>query len=285
MKIVYKTLLAFLIFTFASFQVIQASESKSSSAKSVRLAAVITPVSSGMLDYILTDFENESGYSVDIYSGSDVYERAKEGKADIVISHYGKHQVEGFIKGGYGIWPKMVFSNQAVIIGPKSDPAGIKGMTNAPEALLNIVNTNSCFVQNLVPTAKYLSDILWEQAGKPEKNEWFIGEPVVNAQAADLAVKKNAYFIWGAGPFLKYQKKIGNKMEIMVSADPVMQRVMASIVVSDKKVGNINTKGAEALQAFLLKAETQAKIAKFRVKGYEHQLWWPAGRFNYVGNM
>ena len=69
-------------------------------------------------------------------------------------------------------------------------------------------------------------------------------------------------------------------MEIMVSSDPLLQRIMSATLVSPEKFNGVNLKGAEALMSFLLRSETQAKVAQFRVKGYEHQIWWPAGRNN-----
>ena len=280
MDLTHKFLFLWLLFFSVSTQAVQAMEEQLESMKSVRLAVVNTPKYSGLLDEILPIFERESGYSVDVYNGSDVYEKAREGKADIVISHYGKYPVKAFILDGYGSWPKIVFSNQAVIIGPKSDPAKIKGLTSASVALGKIAEIDSKFIANPIPGISYLTDVLWNLAGSPNKEKWFIQEPAAKAQLAKLAEKNNAYFIWGAAPFLKYKNKTGSKMEIMVSADPLLQRAMSVTLVNGEKFSGINTKGAEALQAFLLTAETQAKISKFRAKGYEHQLWWPAGRNN-----
>ena len=69
-------------------------------------------------------------------------------------------------------------------------------------------------------------------------------------------------------------------MEILVSADPILQRIMASVIVSPEKIKGVNVKGAEALQDFLLAPETQAKIAAYVTPGSKQQLWWPAGRDN-----
>jgi len=62
----------------------------------VRLAVVNTPQFSGLLDSLLPDFERQTGIMVDVYSGSDVYRKARSGQADLVISHYGKKGVERF---------------------------------------------------------------------------------------------------------------------------------------------------------------------------------------------
>lgn len=134
--------------------------------KTVRLAVVNTPKFSGLIDALIKEFEVQSGYSVTVYSGSDVYDRARAGEADIVISHYGKAPVERFVLEGYGLWPRTVFSNQAAIIGPKSDPAQIRGMTSAAEAFAKIAKARAPFVANDLPGIRYLTDILWEEAGR-----------------------------------------------------------------------------------------------------------------------
>jgi tungstate transport system substrate-binding protein len=111
--------------------------------KTIRLAIVITPKTSGLIDFLAEDFEKKTGQTVEVTVTNRVYERALNGKADIVISHYGKSGLERFVLDRHGIWPKMVFSNQAAIIGPQSDPAGIRSLASAPEALARIAATQS----------------------------------------------------------------------------------------------------------------------------------------------
>jgi tungstate transport system substrate-binding protein len=87
---------------------------------------------------LAADFTAKRGIQVKLYSGNDVYERARASEADLVISHYGKKDIERFVLDGCGIWPRMVFSNQAVIVGPKSDPAKIGEIQSASEAVRRI---------------------------------------------------------------------------------------------------------------------------------------------------
>src|SRR5262245_935127 len=84
----------------------------------VRLAVVITPESSGLLRQLLADFEKQTGHKVGVDSRQDVFELAREGKADLVLSHYGHFGTEEFCADGLGLWPRPVFSNQAAMIGP-----------------------------------------------------------------------------------------------------------------------------------------------------------------------
>jgi tungstate transport system substrate-binding protein len=249
--------------------------------KVVRLAVVNTPYSSGLLADLLPGFEQQSGYQVKVYSGNDVFERARAGEADIVISHYGKKQISAFVLEGYGEWPKMVFSNQSALIGHKSDPANVRGLTSTADALQRIAASRTPFVHNNSRAVSYLTEVLLETIGEPDRTGWFLDTGRSNAAAAMLAEEKHGYFIWGAIPFLRYiQQHTSSHLEILVAEDPALQRVMAATLVSEQKLNGVNSAGAEALLEYLLAPPTQAKIAAFRTPGTDLQLWWPAGRDN-----
>lgn len=248
--------------------------------KVVRLATVNTPYFSGLIDALMADFQKSSGYTVTVYGGTDVYDRARAGEADIVLSHYGKKEVERFVLDGFGSWPQMVFSNQLVLVGPKSDPAGIRGMTSVSAAFAKIAASHAPYVENALPSIQYLTEVLWNIAGKPDKTGWFDASGEQKGRAMGYAQSRGAYVIWGALPFLRYKDKHATDLEVMVSADALLHRVMGTVLVNPDKVPGVNTEGAQALQKFLLSAETQAKIAAFRSPGSDDQFWWPAARDN-----
>lgn len=272
-------LLSLLIMSACSEAERQAKTLQPANPNVVRLAVVITPQSSGLLGEIIPQFERDSGLVV--YAGSDVYKKAREGKADLVISHYGKHEVEGFVLEGFGSWPKMVFANQAALIGHKSDPAGVRGVTSVAAALDRIVKAKAKFVHNSVPTIDYLTNILLESIGQLDKGDWFVETDRLNAAAALLAEEQRGYLIWGSLPFLRFNnQRESSELEILVSKDPALQRIMAAIVVQPDKVPGVNVEGATMLRDFLLSPSIQAKIAAFRTPGTNAQLWWPVGRNN-----
>lgn len=248
--------------------------------KTVRLAVVNTPHFSGLMENLLKDFEASSGLKVEIYSGADVYEQARSGAADIVISHYGKAEVERFVLDGFGLWPRTVFSNQLAIIGPDTDPAKIKGLSSAVEAVRRIAQTQSPFAVNELRGVTYLSDILWEAAGYKDKGPWYLQDGVSKGKAMKFADAKQAYTIWGAMPFLRWKSKHTSNLVLLVTADSMLQRVMATVRVNPEKVSGVNAAGAEALEKYLMTPATQAKIAAFRMGGSNEQLWWPAARNN-----
>ena len=95
-----------------------------------------------------------------------------------------------------------------------------------------------------------------------------------------LAEDRKGYVIWGAIPFLRYKQKKNSNLEILVSDDPILQRMMVSVVANPAKIDGVNHEGASALQNFLISPKTQANIAAFRIPDTDFQLWWPAGRNN-----
>tara|TARA_R110001606_G_scaffold399222_2_gene582387 strand:+ start:40790 stop:41620 length:831 start_codon:yes stop_codon:yes gene_type:complete len=257
-----------------------ANEIETIPAQTLRLAIVNTPAYSGLIEFLVSDFKQESGLDVEITNSSDVFTIARAGKADLVIAHYGKADLEAFVLDGYGQWPTMVFSNQAALIGPKADPAQVKGLQNSAEGFSRIANSKSNFIASSQPGLEYLTDTIWHMAGSPDKTTWFIPADEPASKVAKLAEQKQAYFIWGAIPFLKYKQKHNSSLEILLTHDSLLQRIMCSIIINPNTISGTNYHGAQQLQAYLIRPETQAKIADFRTIGSDEQLWWPAGRNN-----
>jgi len=87
--------------------------------KTVRLLTVKTPWDSGLLGVLLEDFTDRSGYDVRVQTGDEtLYDLARAGEADVVISHYGHKGVRSFMDEGFGDWPTTVFANQPALVGP-----------------------------------------------------------------------------------------------------------------------------------------------------------------------
>jgi tungstate transport system substrate-binding protein len=270
----------------ASGQVPAADAAQSSESRPVvRLAVANTPYQSGLLAALLPAFEQSSGYRVEVYGGSDVYARAELGKADIVISHYGKSPVEEFVTRGKGLWPRPVFSNQLVLVGPREDPAKVRGLSDPFEAMTRIAATSAPFVVAADPGARYVAEVLMAGAGHPRKGAWYIETELERGQAMQFASGKGAYTIWGAFPFERFRRTHDTGLEVMVWNTPVFHRVMATVVVNPEKTSGVNAEGAKALEAYLLSPAAQAAIAAFREEGLDHPTWWPAGRDNDPGWM
>ena len=246
----------------------------------VRLSSVVTPQDGGLYDDLLPDFERQTGYKVELTTQSDVYGPARAGQADVVISHYGHRDAQAFVQEGIGQWPQPVFSNQLALLGVSDDPAGVRDLTDLVEAFGRIAQTESPFIVNYLEGAKYLSEILWHAAGRPEKGQWYRDEGLKRKEAIDAAAQQGGYVIWGLTPFLAAQQADPVDLHPLVLDDPLLQRILVSVAVNPDKVSGVNAEGVRAFQQYLLAPATQALIRAFRLPGIDQQIWWPAGRNN-----
>ena len=247
--------------------------------RTVRLAMVNVP--DDILRTLMPEFAKQLGQQAEIvYTGNDPFAVARDGKADLVIAHYGHEGVAPFVIGGFGLWPHAVFANQIALMGPPSDPARVRGLADAAEAMRRIAATRSRFVVNNSAGNRYVEDILWTRAGNPTKGDWYLNRNSQGPQAARDAAKEGAYTLWGVPPFLRLKRQSPLNLEPLVTADSIFQRITVAIVVSPQKVSGVNDAGAEAFQNFLLAPSTQARISTFRYPELEQQVWWPAGRHN-----
>lgn len=246
----------------------------------VRLSSVVTPQEGSLYDDLLPDFEQQTGYHVELTAQSDAYGPARAGQADVVISHYGHRDTRAFVQDGFGQWPQTVFSNQSALLGVPDDPAQVRGLTDLVEAFRRIAQTRSSFIVNSAEVLKYLSEILWNSAGRPEKGGWYRDQGVQHQAAVAEAAQQGGYVLWGLTPFLTFQHQQPIELEPLVLNDPLLQRIMVAVAVNPDKMPGVNATGAKAFQQYLLDPATQARIRAFRLPGIDQQIWWPAGRNN-----
>ena len=239
----------------------------------VRVASVPTAVEGALLPELLRDFSPRT----ELVSRPDVYDAARAGKVDLVISHYGHHDCERFVLDQLGEWPRTVFSNQMALVGPPSDPAKVRGLADAVEAFSRIAAGKRPFVVNDLDGVRYLTEVLWNASGRPPRDGWMIDAKHQKEDAMVAASKLGAYSLWGLTPFLRTHRQVSLALEPLVFADPLLHRLMVTVVV---RVPGANIEGARALQAHMLEPATQARIRAARYPTDELVTWVPAGRHN-----
>lgn len=246
----------------------------------VRLLTVGAALTGGMFQNLVADFEEESGYRVTVTAGGqDIFDQAGAGEADIVMSHLGFTELHDFVSQGLGRWPTTVLSNTVVFTVPPDDPAGVRDAGDPFEAFEAIAEHESPFVVNNLGETLYISDTLWDAAGRPDKREWFIDLGQSGAPAVREAAQRGGYTIWGLHPFLNLQREQPVDLEPVVFNDSLMQRIIATVVVR-RPPGKVNQEGALALQEYLADPATQARISSFRLPGIDEPVFWPAGNQN-----
>ena len=248
--------------------------------KVVRLFAEPTEFDSGLLDALLADFQAKTGFQVRHITGKDTYEQAMAGNVDVMLSHYRHRGLGAFVSQGYGLWPEPVMANMAAFLAPPGDPAHIKGLTDSIEIFRRIAAAKAPFVVNGDPSTRYLLATLWNAAGRPDKQGWYIDAQLEGLAAAQLAVAKHAYTTWGVTAFIQAKQANHLPLDLVIPTDSLMQRIVVCVVSNPATLPNVNLAGAKALQDYLLSPTTQARIAAFRYAGIDTQVFVPAGRNN-----
>jgi tungstate transport system substrate-binding protein len=246
----------------------------------VRVASVRTAVEGRVLPTLIELFERRSTYRVRLMTGTQVYDAARNGNVDLVISHYGHKDAEQFVLDGLGEWPRTIFSNQMALVGPPEDPAKIRGLEDAGEAFRRIAEAKSTFLINDIDGVRYLTEVLWNAAGCPDRTGWLIDAGAAKDAAIAKASELGAYSLWGLTPFLRLEDARPLKLEPLVLGDPLLQRMLVSVIVKPSGARRINTAGAMAFQTFLLEPATQAAVRTVHYPGPTLVSWVPAGRHN-----
>jgi tungstate transport system substrate-binding protein len=245
----------------------------------LRLSSVVTVRDGGLWSELLPAFARQTGIKVDLSAREDVFTPARAGGADIVYSHYGHKDLHGFVMGGYGLWPRTVLFNLVCLLGPPQDPAGVRGLGDLGEAFARIVRSGASFEVNNIPELVYLTDVVLGAAGVG-KGSWYVNHGLSKQDAMVRASTRGAYTIWGVTPFLDIAATNHLKLEPLVTDDPILQRIMVTIVVDPRKVPGVNAHAANAFQSYLISPATQARIRAFHNKTLGRPIFFAAGRNN-----
>lgn len=252
--------------------------------KEVILYSTTSTKDSGLMSVLKPIFETKSGNKLtDIYVGSGAAMKAGEmGNADVLLVHAPDSEVK-FVADGWGINRKLVMHNDFILVGPPSDPAGIKGLT-AIEALKKISASGAGFYSRGDNSGTdQLEKKLWGLAGTTVKDSskdnpaWYIEGNTGMGNLLGIAFNKQGYTITDRATYLANFGQSGLKIDlaIMVEGDPVLLNVYHVIQVNpDKFPGVINAGGAKAFVDFIISAEAQTEIGKFGVEKYGKPLFY-----------
>jgi ABC-type tungstate transport system permease subunit len=176
-----------------------------------------------------------------------------------------------FCLDGYGLWPLMLFANQAVLVGPPDDPAKVRGLS-AVDAIRRIAAHGYFLAAPKDIRITYLNDLLLAAAGLRPGN-WYVNSAGLGTTLLEQAAAGRAYTIWG-DETASLHAVLGRLVPLVVT-DPLLQRAMVSIVVDPRQVVGVNAPGAHALQAYLTEPDVQAQILAFREPGFRSPTFWP----------
>jgi tungstate transport system substrate-binding protein len=250
--------------------------------RTVRLASIPAVQTGGLLNQLLARFQADSPYQVVTTIGEtgELYQLARDGEVDLVLSHLGVTELPEFVTDGPGRWPQLVLATVFAFLAPPADPAGVRQAGDAVDAFGRIAQTGSPFVVNNLGNIRFVTDILWHAAGQPDQLGWYLDTGLSGPAAAQAAAQLGGYTIWGLHPFLALQQQQPVDLRAVTFDDSLLQRGVASVVVTPGSTRQVNLAGALALERFLLAASTQGVIRAFRHPQFPRPIFWPAAHHN-----
>jgi tungstate transport system substrate-binding protein len=243
--------------------------------RSIVVASTTSTQDSGLFGYLLPIFKAKTGIDVKVIAQGtgQALDTARRGDADVVFVH-AKAQEEKFVAEGFGVKRFDVMYNDFVLIGPKSDPAGIKGK-NIETALKTIQEKAVPFVSRGDRSGTHAAELaLWKQAGidiAAVKGSWYreIGQGM--GAALNTANAMNAYVLSDRGTWISFVNR--GDLDVVVEGDKRLFNQYGVMLVNPDKYPSVKKDLGQAFVDWLISAEGQAAIAGYKIGG--QQLFFP----------
>jgi tungstate transport system substrate-binding protein len=243
--------------------------------RSIVVASTTSTQDSGLFGYLLPIFKAKTGIEVKVIAQGtgQALDTARRGDADVVFVH-AKSQEEKFLAEGFGVKRFDVMYNDFVLIGPNSDPAGVKG-EDIETALKTIQAKAAPFVSRGDKSGTHSAELaLWKQAGidiAAAKGSWYreIGQGM--GAALNTAGAMNAYVLSDRGTWISFKNR--GDLEIVVEGDKRLFNQYGVMLVNPEKFPSVKKELGQSFVDWLVSPEGQAAIAGYKIDG--QQLFFP----------
>jgi len=240
----------------------------------LKLATTTSTDNTGLLRVLLPPFEKMLKARVDVIAvgTGKALELGKNGDVDLVLVH-ARTEEDKFVNDGYGINRRDVMYNDFIIVGPENDPAGLKGMKDASDALKKIFESKSSFISRGDNSGTHiLEKSLWQMAKLRPSGQWYMETGQGMGATLRIADEKMGYTISDRGTYLAYKSKIN--LKILVEGDKArLSNPYGIIAVNPEKNPHVNYVYAMALIGWFTSVEGQKLIKDFKISG--EQLFYP----------
>jgi tungstate transport system substrate-binding protein len=243
--------------------------------RSIVVASTTSTQDSGLFGYLLPIFKARTGIEVKVIAQGtgQALDTARRGDADVVFVH-AKAQEEKFLAEGFGVKRFDVMYNDFVLIGPKRDPAGVKGK-DIGTALKTIQDKAAPFVSRGDRSGTHSAELaLWKQAGidiAAAKGPWYreIGQGM--GAALNTAGAMSAYVLSDRGTWISFKNR--GDLEIIVEGDKRLFNQYGVMLVNPEKYPSVKKELGQTFVDWLVSPEGQAAIAGYKIDG--QQLFFP----------
>lgn len=245
--------------------------------KVLRLTTTTSVNDSGLMEYLRPYLLEEANIEMEIVSmGSGAaIEAGQRGDADVLLVHSPAAE-KTFVEEGYGIQRSTFMYNFFVIVGPESDPAGVKDLS-AKDAFIKIRETKSKFVSRGDNSGTHSKEkAIWKLAeldydSLSTETDFYISAGTGMGATLTMASEQDAYTLTDLATYLSMQDQLSSK--VIVSASPDLRNDYSVIVINPDKVTNVNAETAKAFEAWMLSESTLKLIAEYGKDTYGEALF------------
>lgn len=236
----------------------------------ITVASTTSTANSGLFDAILPVFEKDTGIQVRVVAvgTGKAIRLARNGDADVLFVHH-KPSEEKFVADGMGIKRFDVMYNDFVLVGPKSDPADIKGSNTAKEALQKIAKTSSPFASRGDDSGTNKKELsLWKAASLDPKSVsggWYRETGSGMGATLNVASGMSAYAMTDRATWLKFKNK-GDLM-ILTEGDTALFNQYGIILVNEKKHAHVKSALGQTFVDWVVSEAGQSLINDYKIKG------------------
>src|SRR3974390_1491056 len=248
---------------------------------SIVVASTTSTQDSGLFEYLLPLFKKKTGITVKVVAQGtgQALDTGRRGDADVVFVHAKSAELK-FLAEGQSVTRYPVMYNDFVLIGPKSDPAGIKGMKDVAKAFTTVTTQQASFISRGGHSGTHIAELkLWKDAGIDIEKElnartlgpWYksIGQGM--GAALNTAGAGNAYVLSDRGTWIHFKNK--GDLQILVEGDKHMFNQYGVMLVNPEKHPNVKKNLGQQFIDWLVSAEGQKAIANYKIDG--QQLFYP----------
>jgi tungstate transport system substrate-binding protein len=243
------------------------------------LATTTSTQDSGLLEYLLPDFEKEFNTKVDVIAvgTGQALQLGKDGNADVLLVH-ARAQEDAYMEAGDGSRREDVMYNDFVIVGPDSDPAKIKGSATAVEAFKKLAEAQATFISRGDKSGTNTKELaIWKSAGITPEGKWYVSAGQGMGEVLTMAEEQQAYTLSDRATYLARTKK-GLTLQVLVEKDKGLLNPYGVIAVNPSKGAQINSDLATKFIDWIISVPVQEKIGEFGKADFGQSLFTPSSK-------
>jgi tungstate transport system substrate-binding protein len=254
--------------------------------KFITVASTTSTENSGLFGYLLPLFQEKTGIEVRVVAvgTGQAIELARNGDADVLFVHH-KPSEEKFVADGLGVERHEVMYNDFVIVGPASDPAGIKGDKDVVDAMGKFAAAKAPFASRGDDSGTHKAELaLWQEASVDvagASGTWYRETGSGMGPTLNTAAGMDAYALTDRGTWLAFDNR--QNLEILVEGDPRLFNQYGIILVNPEKHPHVKAELGQAFIDWVLSDEGQEAIGAFKING--QQAFFPNAKAGSVGDI